>query len=113
MYFINPFRGLRPKEEKASSVSIPSTDHLSEEIIAKHKEKNPWSYLNIFNPKGLNLKSQNEINTEVKKQFELMKSSSVIIKDNDKSFYIYKISTKKSDIFLFLRGKIDQMLLFG
>ena len=94
MYFINPFRGLRPKEDKASSVTIPSTDHLSEEIITKHKEKNPWSYLNIFNPKDQNLKSQNEINTEAKKQFELMRSSSVIIKDNDKSFYIYKISTK-------------------
>jgi len=33
MHFINPFKGLRPTEEKASSVSIPSTDHLSEEVI--------------------------------------------------------------------------------
>ena len=53
MYFINPFRGLRPSEEKASSVSIPSTDHLSQEIITKHKKNNPWSYLNIFNNKIL------------------------------------------------------------
>ena len=37
MHFINPFRGLRPNKEKASSVSIPSTDHLSKEIIANHK----------------------------------------------------------------------------
>jgi len=49
MHFINPFKGLRPTEEKASSVSIPSTDHLSEEVITKHKKNNPWSYLNIFN----------------------------------------------------------------
>ena len=48
MHFINPFRGLRPNEEKASSVTIPSTDHLSEEIITNHKKNNPWSYLNIF-----------------------------------------------------------------
>ena len=39
MYFINPFRGLRPNEEKASSVSTPSIDHLSEEIITNHKKK--------------------------------------------------------------------------
>jgi len=38
MYFINPFKGLRPTVEKASSVSIPSTDHLSEESITKHKK---------------------------------------------------------------------------
>jgi len=38
MYFINPFRGLRPNEERASSVSIPSTDHLSQEVITKYKK---------------------------------------------------------------------------
>ena len=94
MHFINPFRGLRPTEEKASSVSIPSTDHLSEEIINNHKKNNPWSYLNIFNPDDQNSKSQSEIYTKAKEQFELMKNNSVIIKDSTKSFYIYKISTK-------------------
>ena len=33
MYFINPFKGLKPTEEKASSVAITSTDHLSKEIV--------------------------------------------------------------------------------
>ena len=94
MYFINPFRGLRPNEEKASSVSVPSTDHLSEEIITNHKKNNPWSYLNIFNPDYQNSKTQSEIYTKAKEQFELMKNNSVIIKDSTKSFYIYKISTK-------------------
>ena len=32
MYFINPFKGLRPTEKEASSVAITSTDHLSKEI---------------------------------------------------------------------------------
>ena len=94
MYFINPFRGLRPNEEKASSVSIPSTDHLSEEIIANHKKNNPWSYLNIFNPDSKNSSSQNEIFTKSKEQFDLMKKNSILMKDNVKSFYIYKISNK-------------------
>lgn len=94
MYFINPFRGLRPNEEKASSVSTPSIDHLSEEIITNHKKNNPWSYLNIFNPDSQNSNSQNEIYAKAKKQFELMKNNSILIKDNIKSFYIYKISTK-------------------
>jgi len=85
MHFINPFKGLRPTEEKASSVSIPSTDHLSEEIITKHKKNNPWSYLNIFS---------NKILDKAKEQFELMKNNSIIKKDSTKSFYIYKISTE-------------------
>jgi len=85
MHFINPFKGLRPTEEKASSVSIPSTDHLSEEIITKHKKDNPWSYLNIFS---------NKIYSKAKEQFELMKNNSIIKKDGTNSFYIYKISTE-------------------
>jgi len=85
MHFINPFKGLRPAEEKASSVSIPSTDHLSQEIITKHKKNNPWSYLNIFS---------NKILSKAKEQFELMKNNSIIKKDGTKSFYIYKISTE-------------------
>ena len=94
MHFINPFKGLRTPEEKASSVSIPSTDQLSQDVIVNHKKNNPWSYLNIFNPDSENSKSQNEINIQAKKQFELMKNKSVLMKDNINSFYIYKISTK-------------------
>ena len=80
MHFINPFKGLRPAENKASSVTIPSTDQLSKEVIANHKKNNPWSYLNIFNPDSENSKSQNEINAQAKKQFELMKNQSVLTK---------------------------------
>jgi len=85
MYFINPFKGLRPTEEKASSVAITSTDHLSKEIVKDHKRNNPWSYLNVFSA---------ENSSKSKEQFELMKKSSILTKDNKNSFYIYKISTK-------------------
>ena len=85
MYFINPFKGLRPTEEKASSVAITSTDHLSKEIVKDHKKNNPWSYLNVFSA---------ENNSKSKEQFELMKKNSILIKDSKNSFYIYKISTK-------------------
>ena len=85
MYFINPFKGLRPTEEKASSVAIASTDHLSKEIISDHKKNNQWSYLNVFS-------AQN--NSKSKEQFELMKKKSILTKDKNDSFYIYKISTK-------------------
>ena len=94
MHFINPFKGLRPKEKKASNVTIPSTDHLSKEMVISHKKKNPWSYLNIFNPDGEETKSKKELDVKAKEQFELMKSKSILMKDNDKSFYIYKISSK-------------------
>ena len=94
MHFINPFKGLRPAKDKASSISIPSTDHLSEEVIKNHKKNNPWSYLNIFNPESVNSKSKKEIDADAKKKFELMKSKSVLLKDEVKSFYVYRISTK-------------------
>ena len=85
MYFINPFKGLRPTKENASSVAITSTDHLSKEIVADHKKNNPWSYLNVFGAEN-SLKS--------KEQFELMKKKSILTKDSNNSFYIYKVSTK-------------------
>jgi len=85
MYFINPFKGLRPTEKEASTVAITSTDHLSKEIIEDHKKNNPWSYLNVFDA---------ENNSKSKEQFELMKKNSILTKDNKNSFYIYKISTK-------------------
>jgi len=85
MHFINPFKGLRPTEENASSVAITSTDHLSKEIVADHKKNNPWSYLNVF---------EAENSSKSKEQFELMKKKSILTKDNNNSFYIYKVSTK-------------------
>ena len=39
MYFINPFKGLRPTKENASSVTIASTDHLSEDMKRDHLKK--------------------------------------------------------------------------
>ena len=86
MYFINPFKGLRPTEEKASTVAITSTDHLSKEIISNHKKNNPWSYLNVFSA---------ENSSKSKEQFESMKKKSILKKDNTNSFYIYKISTNE------------------
>ena len=85
MYFINPFKGLRPTEENIASVAIASTDHLSKEVIAKHRKNNQWSYLNVFDA---------ENNSKSKEQFELMKKNSILTKDSKNSFYIYKISTK-------------------
>ncbi len=83
MYFINPFKALRPKKENASSVTIASTDHLSEEMQEDHLKKNPWSYLNVFNA---------ENKKKSKEQFELMKDKSIITKEKSLSFYIYRIS---------------------
>jgi len=83
MFFINPFKGLRPTKENASSVTIASTDHLSEDMKNDLLKKNPWSYLNVFNA---------EDKEKSKKQFELMKEKSIIKKDKNLSFYLYKIS---------------------
>ena len=84
MYFINPFKGLRPTKENASSVAITSTDHLSVKSVADHIKNNPWTYLNVFGAVN---------NSKSKEQFELMKKKSILKKDSSNSFYIYKIST--------------------
>ena len=88
MFFINPFKGLRPTKENASSVTIASTDHLSEDMKSDLLKKNPWSYLNVFDA-GDDLKS--------KEQFKLMKEKSIIKKESDTSFYIYKISDQNHE----------------
>ena len=94
MYLANPFKGLRPKGAEASSVSLPSTDYLSEEMISDYKGNNPWSYLNIFCPEDPCSKMDSELEAEAREKFEAMKSSSAIAKDSAKAFYIYKISTE-------------------
>ncbi len=68
MYFINPFKGLRPKTEEVSSVVIASTDHLSEKDVDNFKKNNPWNYLNVF---------AEQSNAKSKEQFELMKKKSI------------------------------------
>ena len=83
MYFINPFKGLRPTKENAEKVAITSTDHLSEEKLSDYKKNNPWSYLNVFNA---------ENNSKSKEQFELMKKNLILKKDENLCFYVYKIS---------------------
>jgi len=108
MYLANPFKGLRPKGAEASSVSLPSTDHLSEEMIKSYKESNPWSYLNIFSPDYKDTKIKSEIEVGAKDRFELMKEKLVISKDTDDSFYIYKMSTEgHSQIGMIATAKIS------
>jgi len=107
MRFIKPFSGLRPKKEDAAKISLPSTDHLSEELIKKYKNKNPWSYLNIFNP-DCKFPSEKEINIKAKERFELMKEKSIIARDDLNCFYVYQISTKEhSQIGIIAKGKIS------
>ena len=108
MYLANPFKGLRPEGAEASSVSLPCTDHLSEEMIKSYKENNPWSYLNIFSPDYKDTKTKSEIEVGAKDRFELMKEKSVISKDTDESFYIYKMSIEcHSQIGMIATAKIS------
>jgi len=79
MYFINPFKGLRPKEEKASSIVIASTDHLSEKDVDNFKKDNPWNYLNVF---------AEENKAKSKEQFELMKKK-INFNKRQRRFFLY------------------------
>ena len=97
MRFINPFKGLRPNTQnnsKNNSIVIPSTDHLSKEIINDHKKDIPWSFLHVLNPNTDNSLSEKEVKNKAKQQFELMKKNNIINKDEKDAYYIYKISSK-------------------
>ena len=97
MRFINPFKGLRPNiqnNSKNNSIVIPSTDHLSKEIINDHKKNIPWSFLHVLNPNTDNSLSEKEVKNKAKQQFELMKKNNIINKDEKDAYYIYKISSK-------------------
>ena len=108
MHFINPLKGLRPVKEKVSSIVIPSTDHLSKELIDDYKKNNQWSYINVLDPYVDNIKSKNEKYIKSKKQFDLMKNNSILLKDDVESFYIYKISSiNHSQIGIIGRAKIS------
>ena len=87
MHFVNPFKALRPTTEHAFQVAIPSIDYLTEDITRDQVKNNPWSYLNVFNA---------ENSSKAKQQFELMKKKSILSKDKQSYFYLYRISNKNS-----------------
>ena len=49
MYFINPFKGLRPTKENASSVAVSSTDHLSKDSLVDHKRFGSVLFVEMIN----------------------------------------------------------------
>jgi len=48
MYFINPFKALRPTKENASRVAVTSTDHLTEEGKIDHLKKKSLELFKCF-----------------------------------------------------------------
>ena len=87
MHFVNPFKALRPSSEYVSEVAIPNIEHLTENTKRDQLRNNTWSYLNVFNA---------ENNATAKQQFEAMKNKSIVSKDQENYFYLYRISNKKS-----------------
>jgi len=87
MHFVNPFKALRPSSEYVSEVAIPNIEYLTENTKRAQLRNNTWSYLNVFNA---------ENNATAKQQFEVMKNKSIVSKDQENYFYLYRISNKKS-----------------
>ena len=81
MILINPFKGLRPKKNKAHKISTPSPSPSY--FIKNLRSKSTYGYLKILTNKNLSLS---------KKYFQKMKNDNLLIKENKKSYYIYKIS---------------------
>ena len=80
MYFINPFKGLRPTERRMPHQLLFLAPIICQKkSVVDHKNSNSWSYLNVF---GAENKSKS------KEQFELMKKNSILIKEN-KQFILY------------------------
>ena len=92
MILINPFKALRPKQNKAFKISTPSPRYFN---ISKSHSK--YGYLKILTSK--NLKNSKEY-------FKKMKNKKLIITENKDSYYIYKISNKNHSQ-IGIIGRID------
>ncbi|PPR47437.1 MAG: hypothetical protein CFH19_00476 [Alphaproteobacteria bacterium MarineAlpha5_Bin9] len=89
MIDLKPFKGFLPYKEPPENLIAPSTDYLSEDKL-DYLFKDNWNYINILNPQVEN------DNTALfaKNYFQKMKKYEIIKKDNNLSFYLYKINHK-------------------
>jgi uncharacterized protein (DUF1015 family) len=94
MVHIEPFKGVRPRQDIAHLVAAPPYDVLSSEEARDMAAGNPYSFLHIGKPEidlppGTDLYSD-EVYAKGKENFERFFREGIIAQDRKESFYIYK-----------------------
>lgn len=98
---IIPFRAVRPTRDKVGLVAARSYESYSKKGRKFRMDRNPYSFLHIVNP---GYKYHKEIKgkkgfTLVRNRYQEFKEDNIFMKEEEASFYIYKIIDRKGTIF--------------
>jgi uncharacterized protein (DUF1015 family) len=91
---IEPFRGLRPRQDLAEKIAAPPYDVLSSEEARDMAGHNPYSFLHIGKPEidlpaGADLYAD-EVYEKGRENFNRFIKEKYLFQDREKCFYIYK-----------------------
>lgn len=95
---IHPFKAVRPTRDKAGLVASRSYEDYSSGELTAQLEYNPFSFLHIVNP---GYKFQHHTAGErrfqlVKNRYLEFKEDEIFLKDEEPSYYIYKIKSRNN-----------------
>lgn len=98
---ISPFKAVRPTRDKVALVASRAYQFYDEEGRDFRMAKNPFSFLHIINP---GYKYHQEISgqqrfTLVKNRYQEFKEDGIFIKDEQPSFYVYKMIDRENNTF--------------
>lgn len=91
---IEPFPGLRPRQDLAEKIAAPPYDVLSSEEARELARGNPYSFLHVGKPEidlpaGTNLYAD-AVYAKGKENFERFIREGTLVQDKKKCFYVYK-----------------------
>ncbi len=93
MAVIRPFKGIRPRRDKAHLVVSRSVNTYKKNILQAKLEENPFTFLHIILPEsgGKSTTKPNSIERFklVKKKYDEFKKKKYLIKDSKEAVYIY------------------------
>ncbi|MCT4623748.1 MAG: DUF1015 domain-containing protein, partial [Schleiferiaceae bacterium] len=91
---VKPFKALRPTRDKAYLVATRSYVSYTDERLRHKLENNPFTFLHVINPDGINDSSHGQEKFEkVKKRFELFCKERIFKEEEKAAFYIYQQQT--------------------
>ncbi|MEP0265558.1 DUF1015 domain-containing protein [Dokdonia sp.] len=98
---IIPFRAVRPTRDKVGLVAARSHESYSKKGRKFRMDRNPYSFLHIINP---GYKYHKEIKgkkgfTLVRNRYQEFKEDKIFMKEEEASFYIYKIIDRNGEVF--------------
>jgi uncharacterized protein (DUF1015 family) len=93
---VRPFRGLRPKADKAKQVASPPYDVLNTEEAREMARGNPYSFLRVNKAElefddGIDAYSE-EVYSRAKENLQKFQDDGVMVRDPEQSFYLYRLT---------------------